>query len=103
AAIRPADSATLITVELISLSTDVQVNSVVEHPAAKKTPFQAECVTTENQPFPLTHVRKLKKSDGNTKSKLPNARLLIDRVSVLSKCIATHTAPVARRSEEHTS
>ena len=68
---------------------------MVEHPAAKKTPFQAECVTTENQPFPLIHVRKLKKSDGSTKSKLPNARLLIDRVSVLSKCIATHTAPDA--------
>jgi hypothetical protein len=75
----------LITVALMSLSIAVHVNSPTEQPAAKKIPFQAECVITENQPLPLTHVLKLKKRDGSTKSRLPNARLLIESVSVLKR------------------
>jgi hypothetical protein len=86
----------LITVALMSLSVAVHVNSPTEQPAVKKIPFQAECVITENQPLPLTHVLRLKNRAGSTKSKLPNARLLTESVSVFKRCIPTHKAPVTR-------
>jgi hypothetical protein len=40
--------------------------SPARQPKVKKIAFHAECVTIANQPFPLIHVLRLKKSDGIT-------------------------------------
>src|SRR5215210_5719090 len=71
-AMRIADNPKLLT--LVTMSSPCSVNlqgiSPTRHPRVKKTPFQAECVSIANQPFPLIQVLRLKKSDGITNSQL---------------------------------
>jgi hypothetical protein len=69
---RIADNPTLLMLAKISSPCKLmlQETSPTRHPNVKKTPFHAECVRIANQPFPLIHVLRLKKSEGNTNNQL---------------------------------
>src|SRR5215208_8421535 len=69
---RIADNPKLLKLATMSFPCRLTLQGIspTRHPRVKKNPFQAECVSIANQPFPLIQVLRLKKSEGITNSQL---------------------------------